>query len=168
MGNVSLISDLLGQIGNWRKSGEKIVFTNGCFDVLHRGHVEYLQKSKSFGDRLIVGVNSDSSVRQLKGSGRPFVGEEDRAYIISQLVSVDAAILFSDETPYDLINQIKPDVLVKGGDYQIHEVVGRDIVESHGGRVVIVPLVTGRSTTNIIDKIRSTENQRGQKSGTTE
>lgn len=159
MGNIFLIGDLLRRVQEWRDAGKKIAFTNGCFDVLHRGHVEYLQKSKECGDILIVGMNSDSSVRKLKGPQRPLVGEEDRAFILSQLVPVDAVVVFSEETPYALINQIKPDVLIKGGDYQIHEVVGRDIVEANGGKVVLVPLLTGRSTTNIIEKIRSQKNE---------
>ena len=159
MGNIYIIDDLLRRLQEWRHAGKKIVFTNGCFDVLHRGHVEYLQKSRDCGDILIVGMNSDSSVTKLKGPQRPLVGEEDRAFILSQLVSVDAVVVFSEETPYELIKQIKPDVLIKGGDYQIHEVVGRDIVEGNGGKVVLIPLVTGRSTTNIIEKIRSQNNE---------
>ena len=159
MGNIYHLDELQRQLAIWRNEGKKIVFTNGCFDVLHRGHVEYLQKSRECGDILVVGLNSDSSVRGLKGPQRPLVGEQDRAFILSQLISVDAVVVFSEETPYQLIKQIKPDVLVKGGDYRIHEVVGRDIVEASGGKVVLVPLVTGRSTTNIIDKIRNQKNE---------
>ena len=159
MGNIYHLDELQRQLAIWRNEGKKIVFTNGCFDVLHRGHVEYLQKSRDCGDILVVGLNSDSSVRGLKGPQRPLVGEQDRAFILSQLISVDAVVVFSEETPYQLIKQIKPDVLVKGGDYRIHEVVGRDIVEASGGKVVLVPLVTGRSTTNIIEKIRNQKNE---------
>jgi len=140
----------------WHESGKKIVFTNGCFDVLHRGHVEYLNAARKYGDLLLVGVNTDSSVKKIKGENRPLVGEQDRAFILSQLIAVDAVVLFSEETPYNLINEVIPDVIVKGGDYTVNEVVGREIVEASGGEVIIIPLVTGRSTTNIINKIRST------------
>ncbi len=143
---------------NARKNeGKKIVFTNGCFDILHRGHVEYLNSARKYGDLLIIGVNTDSSVKLLKGDDRPLVEEQDRAYILSQLISVDAVVLFEEETPLDLINEVKPDVLVKGGDYTVDEVVGRDVVESNGGKVIIIPLIPDRSTTNIIDKVRSTK-----------
>lgn len=144
----SFMSDL-------RKSKEiKVVFTNGCFDLLHRGHVEYLEQAKSFGDLLFVGLNSDASVRRLKGANRPFVPESDRAYILSRLEAVDIVCIFEEDTPFELVSRVKPDILVKGGDYQIHEIIGRDIVEHLGGHVVTIPLVEGRSSTNLIDKIR--------------
>ena len=116
--------------------------------------MEYLIAARQHGDLLVVGVNTDASVRILKGDDRPLVGEQDRAFILSQLLSVDAVVLFSEETPYNLICDIKPDVLVKGGDYSVSEVVGRDVVEASGGKVVIIPLVPGRSTSSIIKKVR--------------
>jgi D-beta-D-heptose 7-phosphate kinase/D-beta-D-heptose 1-phosphate adenosyltransferase len=154
LGKVFSRTDIKNHVLEWREAGKTIVFTNGCFDILHRGHVEYLNKARDFGDILIIGVNNDASVRQLKGADRPLVNEDDRAYILSQLSCVDAVVLFSEETPYNLINDIKPDVLVKGGDYSVNEVVGRDVVESSGGSVQIIPLVPGRSTTGIIQKLQ--------------
>lgn len=133
-----------------KREGKKVVFTNGCFDILHRGHVEYLAKAKELGDVLIVGLNSDSSVKQIKGEKRPIVPQEDRAFILSNLLSVDYVVIFDEPTPYNLISKILPDVLAKGSDWSIEEVVGRDIVESNGGRVVLIELTPNRSTTNII------------------
>lgn len=156
MGKVIKRNDIEQYLSSWRESGKIIVFTNGCFDVLHRGHVEYLIAARKYGDLLVVGVNSDSSVKKLKGDNRPLVGEQDRAFILSQIIPVDAVVLFSEDTPYNMISEVKPDVLVKGGDYSVDEVVGREIVEASGGEVIIIPLVTGRSTTNLIKKIRST------------
>jgi len=153
VGKVYTRQDLQVQVNYWRKEGKSIVFTNGCFDILHRGHVEYLHKARSFGDILVIGINSDSSVKILKGQNRPIIGEEDRAFLLSQLVMVDAVTLFDEETPYNLIRELKPDILVKGGDYTIEQVVGRDIVEDHGGEVVLIPLIPGRSTTDIISRM---------------
>lgn len=127
----------------------KTVFTNGCFDILHRGHVEYLKCSKQLGARLVVGLNSDASVRKLKGSERPINSQEDRKAILESLDCVDQVIIFDEDTPYELIKQIKPDIITKGGDYKPHEVVGNDLAQ-----VTIIPLVEGVSTTNIIEKIR--------------
>ncbi len=146
-------ADLNREVQNWRSSGKTIVLTNGCFDLLHRGHVEYLNTAKLHGDILIVGINSDRSVQVLKGEYRPLVGEEDRAFIISQLKAVDATVIFDEDTPYRLIRDIRPDVLVKGGDYTPDDVVGKDIVENSGGKVIIVPLTPGKSTTGILKKI---------------
>jgi rfaE bifunctional protein nucleotidyltransferase chain/domain len=114
---------------NWRKQKKVIVFTNGCFDILHRGHVEYLNKAKELGDILILGLNSDASIRRLKGPERPVVLEDDRAFMLSQLISVDAVTIFDEDTPIPLLKYIKPDILVKGGDYSLDQVVGRDVVE---------------------------------------
>ncbi len=139
------------QVARLKKLGKKIVFTNGCFDILHRGHVSYLDIAKSYGDVLILGLNSDSSVKKLKGENRPINHEEDRAYILSALESVDFVTVFSNETPYDLIKMVEPDVLVKGGDYEGKEVVGSDIA----GEVKLVQFVDGRSTTKTIHKIQS-------------
>jgi rfaE bifunctional protein nucleotidyltransferase chain/domain len=145
---------LKAEIKFWRRKGKTIVFTNGCFDLLHRGHVEYLGVAKSFGDILILGLNSDASVRRLKGAGRPFTSEQDRLYILSHLDMIDAVCLFEEDTPFSIISAVQPDVLVKGGDYKIHEIVGRDIVEQRGGKVITVPVVKDKSTSVLIDKIR--------------
>ncbi len=150
-------TDLKKTVRSWRDQGKKIVFTNGCFDLLHRGHVEYLNIAKSHGDVLIVGINSDRSVRALKGAGRPLVNEDDRAFIVSQLRSVDATVIFDEDTPHRLIAELLPDILVKGGDYKPDEVVGKDIVENNGGKLVLVPLTPGRSTSGILEKITAKE-----------
>ncbi len=142
------------KISKWKNEGLKIVFTNGCFDILHRGHVEYLTKAKSYGDILIVGLNSDDSVQKLKGPSRPFVNESDRGFILTGLKSVDAVIIFDEDTPHALISKIIPDVLVKGGDYNLKEIVGRNIVEDNGGKVVTVEFVEGNSSSSLVEKIR--------------
>lgn len=136
-------------------SGGTLVFTNGCFDILHRGHVEYLAFARAQGDALVVGLNSDASVRRNKGSQRPIVGEQDRAWVLASLRCVDYVVLFDEPEPRDLIARILPDVLVKGRDWA-HYVSGRDIVEAQGGRVVLADLVDGRSTTGLIERIRGT------------
>lgn len=133
--------------------GKKIVFTNGCFDILHVGHKRYLQQAATLGDLLVVGVNSDDSVRRLKGPSRPVNNEQDRAEMLSALEFIDYVAIFGEDTPYELIRQIQPDVLVKGGDYKPEEVVGRDIVEARGGRLELISFVDGKSTTNIINRI---------------
>jgi len=130
-----------------------LVFTNGCFDVLHRGHVELFTGAAALGDDLLVALNTDASVRRLKGPERPIVGEEDRALVVAALAGVAAVTLFDEDTPADLIAALLPDVLVKGGDYEPHQVVGGETVVNAGGRVVILPLVAGRSTTNILERI---------------
>ena len=137
-----------------RKNGKKIVFTNGCFDILHAGHVHYLEQAKELGDELVVGLNSDSSVKTLKGPSRPINNLEQRAKVLSSLKCVDRIVSFEDETPIKLIKEIKPDVLVKGGDYKVKDVVGHKEVRSWGGEVKIIPLVPGLSTTNIIKKLK--------------
>ncbi|KAI9929732.1 hypothetical protein ASPWEDRAFT_41052 [Aspergillus wentii DTO 134E9] len=136
-----------------RKMNKRIVFTDGCFDLLHGGHMEYLRKARALGDVLIVGLNSDSSVRQFKGEMRPIVPEGQRAQLLAGLSCVDVVVLFEDSTPIRVIEALKPDVLVKGGDYQVHQVVGREVVESIGGRVEIIPLKEGLSTTALIEEI---------------
>ncbi len=137
------------------REGKKIVFTNGCFDILHAGHVTYLQKAKELGDILVVGINSDSSVKRLKGDSRPINGVEDRMKILAALACVDYVVVFEEDTPLDLIKQIKPDILVKGGDYEIDKIVGADYVASYGGITTTIPLVEGRSTTAVIEKINT-------------
>lgn len=136
-----------------RPRNRTLVFTNGCFDVLHRGHVELLAGAAALGDDLLVAVNTDASVRRLKGPERPVVGEEDRALVVAALGCVEAVTLFEEDTPADLIAALLPDVLVKGGDYEPHQVVGREAVENAGGRVIILPLVAGRSTTTLLERI---------------
>jgi rfaE bifunctional protein nucleotidyltransferase chain/domain len=137
----------------WRAEGRKVVFTNGCFDILHRGHVEYLSKASDMGDVLVVGLNTDASVKRLKGESRPINDEQARALILASLGFVDAVVLFDEDTPYELIKAIRPDVLVKGADYKPEEIVGYDIVTSYGGKVETVPLVEGYSTTSIISNL---------------
>ena len=137
---------------------ESVVFTNGCFDLLHLGHVAYLERARALGDVLVVGVNTDASVRRLeKGAGRPYVGEEDRVRLVGALEVVDAACLFDEDTPAELISELVPDVLVKGADYRLDEVVGREVVEAAGGRVELVELLEGRSTTALANRIRGEE-----------
>jgi len=136
----------------------KIVFTNGCFDILHRGHVQYLEQAKKLGDVLLIGLNSNASVARLKGKQRPYIDQDDRSYIISRLEAVDIVCIFEEDTPMRLIRAVKPDVLVKGGDYQPDEIVGRDYVESYGGKVQVIPFLSGRSSTYIIEKIKDEKN----------
>lgn len=131
-----------------------VVFTNGCFDVLHRGHAEYLHAARALGDALVVGLNSDGSVRRLKGPGRPVNPLEDRAFVLASLAAVDAVVPFEEDTPRELVRALLPDVLVKGGDYRLEEIVGAEEVTAAGGRVVIAPLVPGRSTTAILQRGR--------------
>lgn len=147
--------DLQSRIEQWRAEGKAVVFTNGVFDILHAGHVEQLRAARAEGDVLIVGLNSDASVRrQGKGEDRPILAEGDRRLLLEELRSVDAVALFDEDTPLELIAAVQPDVLVKGEDYAGREVVGREIVEARGGKVVLVPLVPGHSTTAIVEKIR--------------
>ena len=134
---------------------KKIVFTNGCFDILHHGHVNYLTKAKSLGDVLVVGLNSDSSVRRLKGKNRPIVTQKNRAKVLSALASVDFVVIFNNLTPLNLIKAIKPDVLVKGGDWKTKDIVGADFVRSYGGRIKSLPYIKGFSTKDLIRKIKS-------------
>jgi rfaE bifunctional protein nucleotidyltransferase chain/domain len=131
-----------------------VVFTNGCFDVLHRGHVEYLAQARAMGDALVVGLNTDDSVRRLKGPSRPVNEQDDRAFVLAGLEAVDAVVLFGEDTPRDLIAGLLPDVLVKGGDYRPDDIVGAREVREAGGRVVVAPLVPGRSTTSILERAR--------------
>ena len=139
---------------NLRRQGKKIVFTNGCFDIIHAGHVRYLTTAKNFGDILIVGLNTDDSVRRLKGNSRPINNQDDRAEVLLGLKAVDYVIFFGETTAENLIAEVKPDIYVKGGDYTLETLPEAKIVQSYGGRVELVNLVAGRSTTNIIEKIR--------------
>ncbi|MCS7000597.1 MAG: D-glycero-beta-D-manno-heptose 1-phosphate adenylyltransferase [Bacteroidota bacterium] len=146
-------SELIEHVRHLRAAGKKIVFTNGCFDILHRGHVEYLTAARALGDVLIVGLNSDASVRRLKGPNRPINNEQDRAVVLDALRAVDIVTIFDEDTPADLIRAIEPDILVKGGDYTEATVVGADFVRARGGSVVIVPLVPGHSTSGLIARL---------------
>lgn len=154
--------DLINKVKSFRDSGKKIIFTNGVFDILHRGHAEYLSKAALSGDVLIVGINSDLSVKRLKGENRPVNNEDDRAYLVDSLKAVDFTVIFRTDTPNELIEGIIPDVLIKGGDYDPEEtdpdnkkyIVGSDIVRKSGGKIAVIPLVPSRSTTLILKKIR--------------
>lgn len=139
----------------WRKFGKTVAFTNGCFDILHAGHIHSLSQAASFADILIVGLNSDFSTKKLKGENRPVNNEQNRALLLASLVMVDAVVLFDEDTPHELIKSILPDVLVKGGDYTIDTIVGAREVIANGGRVEIIPLVKGLSTTSILKKIET-------------
>jgi D-glycero-beta-D-manno-heptose 1-phosphate adenylyltransferase len=146
--------ELLKQVADWKAQGQRVVFTNGCFDLLHLGHVDYLEKAKQLGDKLLVAVNTDASVSRLKGPERPLQDEMSRARIMASLLFVDAVVLFDEETPYELIKMVMPDILVKGDDYAIENIVGHDIVLQNGGEVKTIQLVKGYSTSGIVDKIR--------------
>lgn len=141
-------------IDKLKKEGKKIVFTNGCFDILHVGHMRYLEEAKSFGDYLFVGVNSDESVRRLKGPTRPINNQQDRAELLAGLKSVDYTVVFTEDTPVELIEELKPSIHIKGGDYKKEDLPETKVVENYGGEVYIVSLVEGKSTTNVVKKIQ--------------
>lgn len=163
MGRVVSIGELLDIRSRLREKGARVVFTNGCFDILHRGHVEYLRKSRDLGDVLIVGLNSDASARRLKGPDRPVVNQEDRAEVLAALAAVDYVCLFDDDTPRGLIERLLPDILVKGADWAVADVVGKDVVEAAGGTVKTIEFLPDRSTSSIIERIRTSV--RAQKRG---
>ena len=142
------------EANRWRASGQQIVFTNGCFDIVHLGHIDYLEKARSLGDRLILGLNTDASVSCIKGPLRPVVNEYARARLMAALEFVDAVVLFGEPTPLELIEAVKPDVLVKGDDYTVATIVGADFVLGRGGRVETIALVPGYSTTKLIERIK--------------
>lgn len=148
------LDDLLKKVEQWKKQKLTIVFTNGCFDILHLGHVDYLEKARSMGDKLIVGLNTDSSIKNIKGAGRPIISEDSRAQVLAALMFVDAVVLFNENTPYELILAIKPDILIKGNDYSLENIVGGDFVISNGGKVCTIDLVPGFSTTSIVNRIK--------------
>lgn len=137
----------------WRFRHKKVVFTNGCFDILHRGHIEYLAKASSYGNILVIGMNTDDSVRKIKGPSRPFQDEKSRSLILASLHFVNAVVLFSEETPYNLINKIKPDVLIKGADYKPENIVGYDLVKERGGEIITIEFIEGHSSTKLIGKL---------------
>ena len=146
---------LMKKIEKWRSENKKVVFTNGCFDLIHLGHIEILARSADYGDKLIIGVNSDLSIKKLKGENRPIIEESSRIRQLSALEFVDAVVLFDEETPIKLIETIKPDVITKGGDYTAKNVVGNEVVSQKSGEVVIIPLTQGYSTTSILNKIKN-------------
>ena len=144
----------IDKVRHWKESGEKIVFTNGCFDILHAGHIHLLKEAKNLGDRLLIGLNSDQSVQNLKGPDRPLNPEYARASVLESLSMVDGVTIFQEDTPHELVKEIIPHVLVKGGDYSIENVVGADTVRASGGKVVLIPILKGYSTSDLITRIR--------------
>lgn len=151
MGRVCRFDEIQSVLAGVR-AGKKIVFTNGVFDLLHVGHIRYLQEARALGDLLVMGVNSDASVKRLKGPTRPIQNENDRAEILAALGCVDFTVIFTEDTPANLIQQVRPDILVKGGDWKIEQIVGGDFVQSYGGKVLSLQFIEGRSTTKIIEK----------------
>jgi rfaE bifunctional protein nucleotidyltransferase chain/domain len=149
------LENLQQQVKKWQGNHEKVVFSNGCFDIIHLGHIDYLEKARNLGQRLVVGINSDASVKRLKGEKRPIVPEYARARMLAALAFVDAVCLFEEDTPKCLIEAVCPDILVKGDDYTIENIVGADFVLARGGEVKTISLVDGYSTTKIIDKIKN-------------
>lgn len=145
-------------IDKWKAFNDKVVFTNGCFDILHLGHIDYLAKAADLGDRLIIGLNSDASVARLKGENRPIIDQKTRALKLASLVFVDAVVLFTEDTPLDAITTLRPNVLVKGGDYTVDAIVGAKEVTDKGGDVVVIPFLKGHSTTSIVKKILDSNN----------
>jgi len=150
--NAEVFNPLLAR---WKQEGDTVVFTNGCFDLVHRGHIDSLSKAAEFGNRLVVGLNSDTSVKFLKGKNRPLIDQQSRAILLASLIMVDAVVIFDQETPYELIKTIRPDVLVKGSEYMLEEIAGNDIVLASGGRVERIELTQGFSTSSLIDKIKN-------------
>lgn len=151
---IKILDELITIRERLRKENRKVVFTNGVFDILHRGHVEYLHKAKTYGDVLILGLNSDNSVRIVKGPGRPLITQENRAVVLAGLASVDYVCIFDEETPLRIIQKLLPDVLVKGSDYGLGDIIGREVVESAGGKVLTIPLTPGLSTKDVIAKVK--------------
>jgi len=149
------LEELDNKVNTWKQAGDEVVLTNGCFDIIHRGHIEVLAQTADLGNRLIIGLNSDSSIQKLKGKNRPIIDEQSRAILLASLSFVDAVVLFSEKTPINLISSLKPDVLAKGGDYKIETIVGHKVVQENGGQVILVPFVDGFSSTTIIEKIKS-------------
>jgi rfaE bifunctional protein nucleotidyltransferase chain/domain len=150
---IKSLSSLLKELVKLHRKGKKVVFTNGCFDILHYGHARYLQEAKDKGDILIVGVNSDSSIKKIKGKNRPIVDQKNRLGLLAALTCIDYLVLFKEDTPLRLIKRIKPDIIIKGADWEKDKIVGSDFVKSYGGKVLTIKLVKGLSTTNLIDRI---------------
>lgn len=141
-------------VEEWNANGEKIVFTNGCFDIVHRGHIDYLSRAKDLGTKLVLGLNTDASVQRLKGPQRPVVDEQSRAILLASMQFIDLVVYFDEDTPYELIKSLQPDVLVKGSDYQASDIVGYDVVIAKGGSVETIDFVEGFSTSSIVEKIK--------------
>jgi rfaE bifunctional protein nucleotidyltransferase chain/domain len=156
-GKLKSLEEIKAVVVGARNNGKRVAFTNGCFDLLHRGHVHILREARACGDVLVVGINSDKSVKQIKGPARPVLPESDRCELLGAMEMVDFVILFNEPDPYDLIAAIQPDVLVKGGDWNSEKIIGADLVEEGGGRVVVVPYIKGFSTTEIIERIRNSD-----------
>ena len=156
-GKILSIDELRKERARLRAEGKRLVFTNGCFDILHVGHVRYLQSARELGDALLVAINSDRSVRELKGAGRPVMNEEERAELLAALSAVDYVTIFDDISPRSLIAGVLPDVLVKGGDYNLNEIHGREEVERAGGRVLSLPFIEGASTSSVIERIKRSD-----------
>lgn len=150
---------LAQRVNDWKAAGEKVVFTNGCFDLIHYGHLSYLAEARSLGDRLVVGVNADASVRRLKGAHRPIKDQNTRQLLLASLSFVDAVCLFEEDTPFDLIKTLIPDILVKGGDWTPDKIVGSDVVLANGGKVLSLPYIDGHSTTSLEAKIKKQEKE---------
>jgi len=156
-GKLRSLDELQALVAEARANGKVVVFTNGCFDLLHRGHVHLLREAKALGNLLIVGINSDASVKALKGESRPILPETDRIELIAAMEMVDYVLLFAELDPYDVISALKPSILVKGGDWSPDRIIGADVVQAAGGKVTVIPYVKGFSTTEIIDKVRSSK-----------
>ena len=148
------LENLQKQVKNWQSEGNRIVFTNGCFDIVHLGHIDYLEKARNLGDKLVLGLNTDDSVKRLKGENRPVVNEYARSRMMAAFEFVDVVVLFDEPTPQELIEAVKPNILVKGDDYTVETIVGADFVIAEGGEVKTIPLVKGYSTTSLIEKIK--------------
>ena len=154
-GEILSLHEAILRFGREKRNGRRVVFTNGCFDLLHPGHIETLEKARALGDALIVGINSDRSVREMKGAGRPIVPERERAEVLAALECVEAVVIFDEPTPREIVFALLPDVLVKGGDWASDRIIGREETEAAGGQVVSVPVVAGYSTSAMVEKIRS-------------
>lgn len=153
---IKSVSDASSQVRAWQKAGEKVVFTNGCFDLVHLGHVDYLEKARNLGDRLVLGLNTDSSVGRFKGPQRPLQDQNSRARVLAAMQFVDLVVFFDEDTPLNLISQLMPNILVKGSDYLAETIVGADVVKKNGGEVKTIDFVPGYSTTRIVEKIKRT------------
>jgi D-glycero-beta-D-manno-heptose 1-phosphate adenylyltransferase len=155
-GKIRLLGEAKAQVKLWQTKGEKVVFTNGCFDLLHLGHVDYLEKARNLGDRLVIGLNTDDSVSRFKGPERPLQDQNSRARVLAALQFVDAVVFFNEDTPLNLISELLPNVLGKGSDYVAENIVGADVVKRNGGKVETIDFVPGYSTTRIVEKIKRT------------
>jgi len=156
MDKLVTLEQLKGLVGRFRSEGKRIAWTNGCFDIIHAGHVDYLERSKAYGDFLVVGLNSDASVKQLKGEFRPIFSEQDRAKVLCALSAVDFVVIFAEKSPIKIIEQLQPDFYIKGGDYTIDTIdqAERQVVEGYGGKIVLLPMVAGVSSSIIVEKIK--------------